>query len=321
METTQSVRTAKSVVNRIRKGNILFSSYFQRQTNQWSKAQKALLIDSALRGVPIPGVYLEKRVGESGEASYLVIDGCQRLSTIAEFMEGGFKLPRSLPDVEGMKIAGCSYKSLPEPLQSALNDCSLILCVIESATAEEIVELFRRLNNGQPLTAAQKNKAVMGQELAGKVADLASKPVFHKILSPTQLKRDEAQMIVVQSLMLLTADVSNMRNKQIQAFIEDHAQSVDERSIQLTATLLDLLDDLLPDGRSIGLKKVSVPAIIKAMSEFYEDDGRVEAFRENLLMFLGNPGAYPEYVQHVSVHTSDREHIYGRVEFFGKLAA
>lgn len=321
METTQSVRTAKSVVNRIRKGNILFDSYFQRQTNQWSRAQKALLIDSALRGIPIPSVYLEKRISEDGDITNLVIDGCQRLSTIAEFMNGDFKLPRGLPDVEGMKIAGCSYKTLPEVLQSTLNDCSIILCVIESAAEEEVVELFRRLNNGKPLTAAQQNKAVMGKRLAHMVAKLASKPVFEKILSPTQLKRDEAQMVVVQSLMLLTGEVTNMRNKQIQAFIEEYAQRINEDDIRLAERLFDMLDTMLPDGRSLSLKKVSVPAIIKAMSEFYEDRGRVEAFGENLLLFLGNPGAYPDYVCHVSVHTSDKEHIYGRVEFFEKLAA
>lgn len=321
METTQSVRTAKSVVNRIRKGTIRFDSYFQRQTNQWSKLQKALLIDSAIRGIPIPGVYLEKQVDADGNATCYIIDGCQRLSTIAEFMDGDFKLPRSLPDVDGMKLAGCGYKTLPETLKSALDDCSIILCIIEAATDEEVVELFRRLNNGKPLTAAQQNKAVMGERLARMVADLAGKPVFEKILSPTQLKRDEAQMIVVQSLMLLAGEVSNMRNKQIQAFIEEYAQSINEEDLQLLSELLDSLDTILPEGRNLNLKKLSVPAILKALSEFYRDEGRIEAFRENLLLFLGNPSAYPDYVRHVSVHTSDKEHIYGRVEFFESLTA
>lgn len=321
MEHTPSIRTAKSVVNRIRKGNIQFSAYFQRQTNQWSKAQKALLIDSALRGVPIPGVYLQKQATGGKDAVYLVIDGCQRLSTIADFMDGNFRLPKDLPPVDGQKIAGCSYQTLPEPLQNALNDCSLNLCVIESATTEEVVELFRRLNNGQPLTAAQKNKAVMGERLASVVAEIAAKPVFSKILSPTQLRRDEAQMIVVQTLMLLSEDVANMRNKQIQAFIEGYAQELSSECIELASKLFDLLDGLLPEGRNPGLKKVSVPAIIKAMSEFYQDDNRVGVFQENLLLFLANPKAYPEYAQHVSARTTDREHIYGRVEFFEKLAA
>ena len=317
MESTQSVRTAKSVVNRIKRGNIQFSAYFQRQVDQWGRAQKALLIDSMLQDIPIPGIYLEKR-----EGTYLVIDGCQRLSTITEFMNGEFRLPRTLPPVGEWEVGGKTYQTLPEQLQNAINDYSLILCVIESASAEEVVELFRRLNNGQPLTAAQKNKALLGERLAARIAELAAKPVFAKILSPTQMKRDEAQMLVVQSLMLLWLDeVNNMRNKQIQTFIEGYAQELDEGKLQLTGQLFDLLDEILPEGRNPGLKKLSVPAIIRAMLEFYQEPERVEVFRENLLLFLADPGAYPEYVRHVSARTTDKEHIYGRVRFFGTLAA
>lgn len=316
MECTQNVRTVKSVLNRIKKGNIRFDAYYQRQAGQWGYAQKSLLIDSVLRGIPVPGIYLEKKTNEDGSTEFYVIDGCQRLSTLMEYLNGEFVIQRGTPDIDDCRCAGKSYQNLPEQLQSTFNDGSLVLCIIESATQEEIVELFKRLNNGKPLTMAQKNKAIMEREMANKIADIAEMPVFRKFLSPTQLRRDEAQMVVVQSLMLLRNAESGFRAKQTQGFL---ANGISDEELQQLVALLERLDNILPGENYPTLKKTSVPVIIKTLSEI-EGEG-LDRFAANLSEFLTCPDTHPDYVKFCQARTTDKTNVAGRLAFFKGLAA
>src|SRR3954467_11545984 len=61
----------------------------------WTPSQKKKLVDSVLRGYPLPLIYLHHiRQEEGGLVSerYEVIDGQQRINALYEFHEGAFKL-------------------------------------------------------------------------------------------------------------------------------------------------------------------------------------------------------------------------------------
>lgn len=61
----------------------------------WSKSQKKSLVDSVLRGYPIPLIYLHyisKQVAGHQQIRYEVIDGQQRINALYEYREGNFKL-------------------------------------------------------------------------------------------------------------------------------------------------------------------------------------------------------------------------------------
>jgi uncharacterized protein with ParB-like and HNH nuclease domain len=61
----------------------------------WSQAQKKRLVDSVLRGYPLPLIYLHHIRQEAGKLvseRYEVIDGQQRINALFEFREGAFKL-------------------------------------------------------------------------------------------------------------------------------------------------------------------------------------------------------------------------------------
>lgn len=322
MESNTTNRTARSVINKVRKGDITFDAFFQRKAGQWNNLQKGLLIDTILRRYPIPAIYATRQP----DKTLSVIDGCQRLSTIKAFIDGEFRLPKSLGQViyaeNVYEIGGKSYKALPEELQDVINDCSITVCAIEDASPDEIIELFNRLNNGTPLTQAQRNKALMGHRMTQMVAEIAAKPVFDKFLSPTQAKRDEGQMLVVQSLMLLSQDeVGSFRGKQIRDFISDYTQEFDEDTINRLSEVFDLLAEILPEESYPALKKSAIPPIIKVLSDIADDEEKVSRFANGLTQFLGAPNEYPEYAQHIQSQTTDRGHIEGRVNFFQNMVA
>jgi hypothetical protein len=100
---------------------------FQRKF-VWTMPQASRLIESFLMGLPIPQVFLYK---ERGRADFLVVDGQQRLASIAAFYLGRmrervFKLSGVSPRWEGR-----TYDRLDEDDRKQLDDSTLRSIVIQ----------------------------------------------------------------------------------------------------------------------------------------------------------------------------------------------
>src|SRR5688572_12053937 len=61
---------------------------FQRQS-VWSETDRRKLVESLFSGIPLPSIYLHKKIGRGGKPVHDVIDGKQRLETILLFMNKG----------------------------------------------------------------------------------------------------------------------------------------------------------------------------------------------------------------------------------------
>src|SRR6266545_3533121 len=69
----------------------------------WTPAQKKRLIDSVLRGYPIPLIYLHHihtKVAGAMRDDFEIIDGQQRIATMSDFKDGAFKLFDPVKDAE-----------------------------------------------------------------------------------------------------------------------------------------------------------------------------------------------------------------------------
>jgi hypothetical protein len=75
------------VVNMYKDGELVINPDFQRLF-RWEIGQKSKLIESLLLGIPVPPIF----VFEKDDATWELIDGLQRLSTLLEFM-GELKSP------------------------------------------------------------------------------------------------------------------------------------------------------------------------------------------------------------------------------------
>ena len=64
---------------------------FQRNP-VWSEKQKSFIIDTILRGYPIPEIYVQEDVSASGQQRFVIVDGQQRIRACLEFIEGQFAL-------------------------------------------------------------------------------------------------------------------------------------------------------------------------------------------------------------------------------------
>lgn len=87
----ESVRVSKKdfsvfeLYRKYKKGQLILEVDFQRN-NVWGNKQKYELIESILMGLPLPIFYFKQQ----NNATYVVVDGRQRLSTLFDYLDDRF---------------------------------------------------------------------------------------------------------------------------------------------------------------------------------------------------------------------------------------
>ncbi len=148
-------RTVHDVLRRIDKGSFIMNPDFQREF-LWDDERQSKLIESVLLRIPLPVFYL----AEDEEGHLVVVDGLQRLSTFKRYVDN--KLLLKLPHNEELNKK--RFKDLSPKLQNRIEDCNLILYVIDAKVPERAkLDIFERVNGGVPLPRQQmRNCLYMG---------------------------------------------------------------------------------------------------------------------------------------------------------------
>jgi len=142
----------------------------------WKESKNRLLIDSILRGIDIPKIYLRK-LNQNGAYKYEVADGQQRINAIYKFFEGDLYLESrvvnglDLSKIKGYNIGEMDFNdnNFPVALITAFKNYKLTIAIVEKATGSEIRTLFGRLQLGEPLVPAEKRNAIISK--AGTIID------------------------------------------------------------------------------------------------------------------------------------------------------
>ena len=148
-------RSIYEVIRRISKNQFVMNPDFQRDFI-WDDKQQSKLIESVIMRIPLPVFYL----AEDSEGRMIVVDGLQRLSTFKRFLNNDLKL--KLPD--RISINGRRFDELTPKLKNRIEDCNLILYVIDTKVPERArLDIFERVNSGVPLSRQQmRNCLYMG---------------------------------------------------------------------------------------------------------------------------------------------------------------
>lgn len=139
----------------------------------WTTSQKQLLIDSLIKNYDIPKLYFRELDDDELE----VIDGQQRLNAIFEFLNDELRLPADSDPYEEEQTAGKAWSELSTKFQIEFKNRTLDVVTLSGYTEEERDETFLRLQNGTPLKAPEKRRAISGN-MRNVVEDLANHDVF-----------------------------------------------------------------------------------------------------------------------------------------------
>lgn len=178
-------RTVHDVLRRIEKGSFIMNPDFQRDFI-WPDDKQSKLIESVLMRIPLPVFYL----GEDDEGRMVVVDGLQRLSTFQRFVNNKFQL--TLPDQPELNEK--YFRDLSPKMQNRIEDCNLILYVIDAKVPEQArLDIFDRVNGGIPLTRQQMRNCLYMGPATRFLKEEATTPLFLKATGKslkTQTMRD-----------------------------------------------------------------------------------------------------------------------------------
>ncbi|MGA7678299.1 MAG: DUF262 domain-containing protein [Dehalococcoidia bacterium] len=154
-----------------RDGSLLVNRRYQRKL-VWTQEEKVLLVESIMKGFPIPLILLAARPKEPGESKYEIIDGVQRLNAIFAYIENAFHVSGKYFDVKEFTRAKLvadqglfSQVSDDKPLLSQkecadLLDYQLAITIYPASSENDITDVFGRINSGgRQLSAQEKRQA------------------------------------------------------------------------------------------------------------------------------------------------------------------
>jgi hypothetical protein len=127
------------------RNEIIVNKNYQRSDQVWPDAAQSFLIESIMLGFPIPKVYLHSITDlKTRRTIKEIVDGQQRSRAIFDYFYDKYPLSRHL-DTDELK--GLKYSELPEEWQSRFISYSISIDLILSASQDEVVQIFRRMNS------------------------------------------------------------------------------------------------------------------------------------------------------------------------------
>lgn len=235
---------------------------FQRKA-VWSKAAQIMLIDSIIKNIPMPKIYLEAKM-ENGVKNRIVIDGQQRLTAIFDYIDGKFVLPRGYGDNwENLK-----FNELGEDEQNIILSYEIDINCLNNPTQEEVNSLYSRVNkytvqlNKQELRRADYPGDFI--KLAEKLADLEFF-VDSKMFTAAMTRRMLDIEFVEELLCIVIEGIQNKKDT-LDSFCEKY-QVMPEKEIieQKFTNILEDIALIFTDGDEMFLGK----SRFRQRSDFY----------------------------------------------------
>lgn len=287
----------KKIAQEIKKGNIDFKCGGVQRGDVWDNARRSLLIQSGLKGDIIPCLYI-RRNGENKD-KYEMRDGRQRCTTLAKFINDGF-VTSGIPEYEeGDKLDyricrngemvsanGISFESLSDDERMDFLTKTITVYYIDGATDAEADMLFLKLNNGKPLSSAERNRAEAKSR--SEIVEIANHDIFKLMFSEKTLDNN-AFDTVVKSYIMLNNDNPSLLNKDVKPLMKSIDITEEDKKQLVTVfdyilEVYNVLETKKVKKRIIG--KTSFLSLIPIVEQVLNDGKIAEEFASFLDKFF-----------------------------------
>ncbi len=125
----------------IKNQTLILAPQFQRG-DIWAISAQSYFIDTLLRDLPIPSIYIRLVTNRETKTSYReVVDGQQRLNTIVKFIHGNLAL-----DKRSKEFAGKTYDTLDADDQGRFLAYQMNVEQLFGADDDTVLDIFHRIN-------------------------------------------------------------------------------------------------------------------------------------------------------------------------------
>jgi hypothetical protein len=160
--------TVAQYIGWMRSGELELNPHFQRRS-VWKTPAKSYFIDSVVRGLPIPIIFLRERTDLNTLRTIReVVDGQQRLRTLLSFIASDL-VPGFVPErdaftvskVHNSDVGGLTFGELSNTVREQIISYQISTHVLPSSTSDaEVLDMFRRMNaSGVRLSAQELRNA------------------------------------------------------------------------------------------------------------------------------------------------------------------
>lgn len=256
-------RMARDLKVMFEKGNLSFDNAVQRSF-VWKNTEKdnkmSMLIDSIVRGMPVPPMYCNCLFTDPKSKVYDFLDGKQRTTTIIRFLNDEFALVGlkdfEMEDGTVYDLNGKKFSELPEEIRDIVKTFSFTVFYYENMDQEDAEEMFRRLNNGKSLTAIELTWANAVSK--DKIRKLAEHPLFTEVTSDTAVANATDKDIIIKSYITLNCDNKSFETKNVRPIIRDEVitDAQVEELERCFGIAKDLHDMLIKDEKKASARKL-----------------------------------------------------------------
>ena len=244
--------------------NDFFVPDYQREL-VWPDEHQSRFIESVLMGLPIPLLFVADVKGQEGRVE--IVDGSQRVRTLARFMRNNLRLT-GLKRLT--KLNGFTFTDLPPVRQRRFGRHTMRMIELREGADEEVRrDIFNRINTGSlRLNDMEVRWGVKDGPFLKFVRTCSEQSLFRKLapLSKGAIDRREGQEFVLRFFAYLHNYTKFDRS--VVGFLNDYLESVqnfDEQTQTAFQTewdrMLSFVDTYIPNGFSKGRGHVRTPRI------------------------------------------------------------
>jgi hypothetical protein len=203
------------------KGELTLAPKFQRR-DVWSDKARSYLIDTIVRGKPIPKIYMRQETNATTRRTIReIVDGQQRLRTVLSFVKDGFKISKT----HNKECGGRLFSSLSEELQGQVLRYEFVVDLLQDMPDADVYDVFARINTYSVVLKPQelRNARWFG-DFKTAVYSLANEFVTfweeNKIFTSKQMLRMAEAELVSELLMAISSGIREGQKTVIDNFYE-----------------------------------------------------------------------------------------------------
>lgn len=262
MKTWEMVKTIYTVgdfVSWQKNHTLVLSPSFQRR-QVWTAGAKSFLIDTIMRGLPIPIIFLREQKTDltSLESKREVVDGQQRIRTLITYIAPGFladyKPERDFFEVlkaHNHEIAGKPFAELPDDVRQRILDYQFSVHILPSSVDDrEVLQIFARMNStGVKLNDQELRNAKFFGAFKTSIFDLASEQLPRwrtwKIFTEYNIARmEEAELTSEFALLMLKGITGKTQSAIERIYLEKDVEFQEQEEIERRFRyVMDLIED------------------------------------------------------------------------------
>ena len=269
---------------------------YQRRS-VWNDTFRSYFIDTLIQNFPCPAVFLYEEISPEGLASYKLVDGKQRLTTLFKFVRDEIPISDRSP-VSALR--GKNFSELKDDVKRRIWRYQLSVEFIPQENETVINEIFDRMNrNVAKLTPQELRHAKYNGVFVSEIEDLAAwtdiqlGPEIPRIAPQSKRQMKDVEFVAQLVLFLEQGEISTSQGDLDAAFaLRDEEWTKKQSSIQEYQTVITEIKQILLEHNALTDTRLRNQAdfysLFGALAELRREKSSIDvkACSEKLAIFM-----------------------------------